>query len=188
MRAASSRTRADSSPSNGSGLLVKIGCSLVGVQCAANRLRRAQRSTAANQRADLAVVWARIQRRRQYLCRRAMCVGSCRQRPLRLWSIAILTFLSVWGLGPPNRTPCPRPCRRLWMKAVMQSRGRSFSGQVPAVPASELQIPRVLVDDCDHPRSAPIQTGAQQCMAALPRIACLGHRRQPPSPAERRRA
>ena len=67
-------------------------------QRAANRLRRAQRSTAANQRADLAAVRARIQRRKQYLCRLAMCAGSCRRRAFRLWLVAILisSAFGVW--------------------------------------------------------------------------------------------
>jgi hypothetical protein len=97
-------------------------------------------------------------------------------------------LLSVWGLGSPNRTLCPRPYCRQWMKAMTQSRSRDFSGQVPAVPVSVLQIPRVSVDDYDHPRSAPVQTGAQQCKAARPPIVYLCRLRRPPTPAARRRA
>jgi hypothetical protein len=67
-------------------------------QCAANRLRRAQRSTAANQWADLAAVRARIQRRRQYLCRRAMRAGSCRQWAFRLGLIVISHSSALRGL------------------------------------------------------------------------------------------
>jgi hypothetical protein len=97
-------------------------------------------------------------------------------------------LLSVRGLGSPNRTSCPRPCRRRWVKAMRQSRSRNFSGQVPAVPVSVLQTPRVSVDDYDHPRSARVQTGAQQCKAARPPIVYLCRLRRPPIPAARRRA
>jgi hypothetical protein len=66
-------------------------------QRAASRSRRAQRSTAANQTADLAAVRARVQRRRQYLCRRAMYAGFCRRRAFRVWLVAILRSSAFGG-------------------------------------------------------------------------------------------
>jgi hypothetical protein len=90
-------------------------------QRAANRWRRAQRSAAANQRADLAAVWARVQRRRQYFCRRAMYVGFCRRRTIRSWLVATLRS-SAFGGWKRRSGACPRShiaaCRReRWRKA-----------------------------------------------------------------------
>jgi hypothetical protein len=72
VKAATTRAGSDFPPSSGLRVRLRREDRLFFGQRAANRLRRAQRSTAANQRADLAAVRARIQRRKQYLCRRAM--------------------------------------------------------------------------------------------------------------------
>jgi len=98
------------------------------------------------------------------------------------------TLLSVWGLEVPKWAWSPKPCRRLQMRAVAQGRGRHFSGSVPLVPLSVLQILRVLADGNGHPLWAPVQTDVQQCMAPSCQIACLRCRQQPPSLAGRRRA
>jgi hypothetical protein len=107
VKAATTRARSDFSRSSGLRLCLRREEWPFFGQRAANRLRRAQRSTAANQRADLAGVRARIQRRKQYLCRRAMCTGSCRRRAFRFWLVAISSSSAFggWdrGTGPRAR-------------------------------------------------------------------------------------
>jgi hypothetical protein len=107
LKAATTRARSDSSPSSGLRPCLRREEWPSFGQRAANRLRRAQRSTAANQRADLAGVRARIQRRKQYRCRRAMCSGSCRGRAFRLWLVAILSS-SAFGRGDRGTEPRAR--------------------------------------------------------------------------------
>jgi hypothetical protein len=68
-------------------------------QRAASRCSRAQRSAAANQRSDLAGVWARIQRRRQYFSSRAVDAGFCLQRDTGCRLVAILHSSEVMGWG-----------------------------------------------------------------------------------------
>jgi hypothetical protein len=97
LKAATTRAGSDFSPSSGLRACLRREHRTFFGQRAANRLRRAQRSTAANQRADLAADRARIQRRKQYLCRRAMCAGCCRQRTFRLWPVAILRSSAFGG-------------------------------------------------------------------------------------------
>lgn len=98
------------------------------------------------------------------------------------------TLLSVWWLKALTRASSPKPCRRLQMGAVAQSRRRRhFSGSAPAAPASAPRIRRVLVDGDGLPRWGPVQTDTQRRMARFHRIACPRCQR-PPGPAERWRA
>jgi hypothetical protein len=132
-------------------------------QRAANRLRRAQRSTAANQRADLAAVRARIQRRKQYLCRRAMCAGSCRRRAFRLWLVAILSSSAFGGWDRRNGPRVPGHIADCGGRRRRKAGAGTSLGKCPQLPC-----PRFKFRACrltvmaihDRPRFKPMPNNA----------------------------
>jgi hypothetical protein len=163
VKAATTRAGSDFPPSSGLRACLRREDRLFFGQRAANRLRRAQRSTAANQRADLAAVRARIQRRKQYLCRRAMCAGSCRRRAFRLWLVAILSSSAFGGWDRRNGSRVRGHIAACGGRRRRKAGAGTSLGKCPQLPCSHFKFRAcrlTVMAIHDRPRFKPMPNNA----------------------------